>query len=28
VFAERFSESLVSGSKSQIADENFSGHCV
>jgi len=26
VFAERFSESLVSGSKGQIADENFSGH--
>jgi hypothetical protein len=26
VLAKRFSESLVSGSKSQIADENFSGH--
>jgi len=26
VLAKRFSECLVSGSKSQIADENFSGH--
>lgn len=27
VFAECFNECLVSGSESQIADENFSGHC-